>query len=456
MDTLTRRMREAAELAPERLDTEPAGHTVDVWRQGRRRHHIRAMAHMGGVLGLLAVVAALVLGTAKVLPDALLPADGGTHTGVTAYPQRLGHQWWVSDLDDRSDPVAAIVQVVDVESGEDEWQALSARGERRRLQGSSSAGETFPAVSPNGERVAYLQMPENRWVIRDLRQGTWWTFPKVRMSSAEATAPPAPGAPYAMAAQSPAVFSPSGDALALLTLEGPIVIDTTDGSVREVVGMDQAAGWVDDDRLVGRSWGPTPSPVAGDTSVDITVWSRSTARTDVLGPIDLDGLPLQGALDSQRWGTVRADRTLWVATTGEAAEGRRQAGVSLPDLRPVDIAGDPAPSLVWYDLKAERTSTGATAWRDTQPVTFVDVPDGRQVQPSLDSVSTAPITVVEPSTDVHRIIWADDALNGSPSFTLFGTSTAWWAWWWKEIALVVLGIGVLVRWRRRRHTSVAE
>lgn len=451
MNTLTRLMRDAAEHAPDHLDDPCAQHVEDAWQRGRRRRTLRAAATGAGTLAVLAVVASLVLGTSRVLPDRLVPADGGQRTGVAAYPQRIGHQWWVPGLGDKADPVSALVQVMDVESGEGEWQAVSARGERRRLQGGDNAGETFPAVSANGERIAYLQMPDNQWVIRDLRQGKSWFFPNIQRQSPDDRIPRAADAPHSLNVQSPAVFSPIGEFMAVPTLGGPIVLDTATASVREVDGIDQAIGWIDDDRLVGRAVEGSGA-VEGDESVEVLVWSRSTGRVSALGRVELLGLPEPVQLNGQWWGSVRDDGTLWLSVSDDGSQSWL-GGVSLPDLSPVALDGDPSSSLVWNEVDS---SNFGMSWQGTRPAALAGGDAGEHVYPIAVNDSRERLVTLESSVGVHRVIWADDALNGSPSFSLVGMSTAWWTWWWKEIALVVLGGGLLVWWRRRRHTSVAE
>jgi hypothetical protein len=61
---------------------------------------------------------------------------------------------------------------------------------------------------------------------------------------------------------------------------------------------------------------------------------------------------------------------------------------------------------------------------------------------------------------VANVLWAQDAIDGSPSWSPFGTATFQPFWWWREIALVALALGTarwwLARRRARRHHLVAE
>ncbi|MEO7268420.1 MAG: hypothetical protein ABIW49_04350 [Knoellia sp.] len=458
MDTLTRLMREAADLAPTGPARDGADPVGGPWRRGRRRRLVRGTATAAGTLAVLAVVASLVLGTSKLLPDQLLPADGGQRTGVTAYPQRIGHQWWTRELGDKAGPIAALVQVGAGTPEGSRWQAVSADGGRHELVGSGGGGggEARPAVSANGQRIAYLQMPSNTWVIHDLRTGDRWSFPEIKLPPAEIRPWTPDGDSHALDMQSPAVFSPSGEVMFVSTADGPVVLDPTRGSVRVVNGMTQAIGWIDNDRLVGRFVGAEPSPSTSDTAVDVLVWSRTTGQLSTLGRVELGQLPVDGFLDGQWWGTVRADRTLWLCVSGEADGVRSLAGVSLPDLTPVDLAGEAAPTLSWQETTRRLGEAYAPigegiAWRRERPLMLGEDFDGLHVRPALAAGPTPTTTAIDDFVGVSRVIWAQNALEGSPSSSLLGTSTGWWTWWWKELALGFLALVGVQWWRHRRQ-----
>lgn len=70
--------------------------------------------------------------------------------------------------------------------------------------------------------------------------------------------------------------------------------------------------------------------------------------------------------------------------------------------------------------------------------------------------ATAGLTPAVVADPVVGVTWgnvrAQDALDGGPSWSPFGTAAWWWTWWWKEI---LLGVAALAAWRwwwrRRRH-----
>lgn len=456
MDSLTRLMREAAELGPERREVPGADQAHEVWRKGQRRRLVRVASATAATFAALTVVASLVLGSAKMVPDQLLPADrGGQGAGVTSYPQRIGHQWWATDLGDKADPIAALVQV----GGEGErqrWEAVSPEGARRVIGGTEGSNdEVLAAVSPDGQRIANWEMAGDRYVLRDLRDGTSRSFTEF----GSARFPEAlPARRYKLAVQSPVVFSHSGEALVVPTDSGPVVIETDSGATRPVTGMNQAIGWIDDDRLVGRSWRDQVPMPDRDSGVEVMVWSRSTGKTTSLGTIALGQLPVVGFLDAQWWGTVRGDKTLWLSLTGAADGTRWLAGVSFQDLGPVDLAGKPAPKLTWTEVQRtdiwdDGTTGAGLAWRGDTPTKLSGGFDGRHVRPAVSSRSSEPTTVLDHSVGVRRIIWAQNALNGEPSASIFGTSTGWWTWWWQEIALGFLVLIAIQWWRHRRRPT---
>lgn len=110
------------------------------------------------------------------------------------------------------------------------------------------------------------------------------------------------------------------------------------------------------------------------------------------------------------------------------------------DGRP-DPTADPVVSEDW--TRGERSWQGSTplqGGREGVPVAPLGRPD-------------TPIVVVDGWVEASQLIWARDAIDGSPTWSPFGTSTflAWW--WWKEIALAALVLGAGRWWLARRRRA---
>ncbi|HEX6231868.1 MAG TPA: hypothetical protein VFZ63_01960 [Jiangellaceae bacterium] len=64
----------------------------------------------------------------------------------------------------------------------------------------------------------------------------------------------------------------------------------------------------------------------------------------------------------------------------------------------------------------------------------------------------------EPGIGSYCITWASDAISGERRGGLFGLSTAWWTWWWREIVvgLLLVGLPLAVCYRRRAYRSTSR
>ncbi len=127
-------------------------------------------------------------------------------------------------------------------------------------------------------------------------------------------------------------------------------------------------------------------------------------------------------------------------------------GYDLPSLRRVGLDGRPAVTSVPPELHEQDVM--GQQWHRTTPLS-----NGREQPPQFTPVGRPDdhLVVIDPSADVQQVIWAKDAIDGSPSWALFGTSTLSLFWWWKEIALAALAVAALRWWlvrRRRRAESL--
>ncbi len=149
--------------------------------------------------------------------------------------------------------------------------------------------------SHDGSRVAWLA--EDGLRVQDLVTGTVRSFPQMGNGNLKVGSETEflDGRQYGLQAQSPGFFSPSGRSLAVLAVwnappGGGVLVLGEDGAVIEVPGMHQPAGWLDDDRLLGRSL-TAESAAASETgfsnSADLVVWSRGSGRTEPLGRVEV-------------------------------------------------------------------------------------------------------------------------------------------------------------------------
>lgn len=442
MDTLTRALREAADDAPTSL-----GRSVDAgttWHRGRRRLALARAGNGVGLLAVLVVVLGLVLAPFGV-PRAAVPA-GQARDGVASHPQRIGHQWWVRDLPTSGTPVAGVLGVVD---GDDfSWQAITPDGTRYDLP--DGDGSAWPAVSDDGTRVGYLAAtPDGSYRVLDLVSGARTDFPEVGTANLGRDGRFLGGRTYAASDQTPSFFSPGKRRLAISGQRatgwgGPLVLDA-DGGVTEVQGMDQPAGWLDDDRLLGREFSSAGASPESD-EIRLVVWDRRTGTTSPLGTLAVTA-PGRGPFvpNAQFWGRVRGNGTLWLLVTereGGIEERMATTGVRLPDLRPVDLRGRPVAGPLLTDL--EDAPDRGLDWSRGVPLAR-----GEGALLARADGDGGPLVVLEPGVDVAFQVWAQDALDGAPSWTPFGTSTPWLAWWWQEVALA--GVAVLGAWWLRRR-----
>jgi len=331
------------------------------------------------------------------------------------------------------------------------WQVVSPTGRRYGLPlAAGASADIQPVISGDGRRVAYYQPEFDRMIVHDLTTGALWL---VYVGEPQRTAPngePQRARSIQINQQSPGWFSPSGNQLALSTAQGPYVIEMRTDKRVLVPGMLQAAGWLDEDRLVGRVISPDPDSSLAEREVVVVVWDRRTGRTTRVGAVDLTRAPEPVHTFGQWWGAVRADRTLWITAYNEGSRSWL-GGFSLDDLSPVDFEGEGTVDA-WNEV--ESTDFG-TWWMGTSPIGLVTHEGGLEVRPTSLGDNPEPAIAIERSLGVQRIVWAENALNGEPSFTLFGRSTQWWTWWWKEITLTI-GASLALLWAWRRRTRVAE
>lgn len=453
MDTLSEAMRRAAQDAP--LDLGERGAADVSWSRGRRRRLVARAGAVGTVVAAVLLVAGVVLAPTG-LPRAALPAGEGRVGGVSTHPQRIGSQWWVRELPASGTPVALLVRSGDDPGG---WQAVDASGTRYRLPG-GVGGEMWPAVSADGTRVGYVGAGDRAlYRVLDLRTGHGVDFPDVGNGNLTGDGHFLSGRRYGVGLQMPGFFSPDGARVAVTastaTGASRTLVLALDGTLTEVRGLGLTVGWLDDDRLLARS----REDATGDDRVDLVVWDRRTGRTAPYGTVTLSAVGAAGESGIYgQWGaSIRGDGTLWLRGSddrenpdGSVTSTDWAEGFALPSLDPVDLAGRrvtrPAP------VEVENQVVQGAGWAGTRLVGAGDVTglvvlagDGTGSHPVVDDAALRWDTAV----------WAQDALDGGPTWSPFGTSTSWFAWRWKELALGALALGLWRLWWRRRLRTPA-
>ena len=418
-----------------------------LWRAGKGR---RVRSRTGAVAGAVVLV---LLALAIVVPGggAHVPASGDA-PGVRGYPERIGHQWWTPDLGERQAPVAGLLQSVETSTGRTEWYAVGSSGTLRRLPRTQDGGDTYPALSDDGRAVAFLVGPDGPYLVHDLVTGQQRRFADVTDGASGRGRPPR--GRWWVQGQTPAWFSPDSRRIAV-PVNAPgqsgVLVLGVDGSEHFVdVPSARVAGWADDNTLLGvtleaplRLWtrdivsgathlGPSVDPRAGIAPDQLSQWSlrSSPQQHRLLFMVEDPAQPRLGFLDS-RTGAL-------IPVTGSPAPTRGTA-------TPVLAAPGSAPMV----------ACGAVA-ASGRPALTVQTGSGATELIALEVQGEHVLSSVDPALHGRCTLWAQDAVEGSPSWTPFGTSTSWLSWWWREVlgaVAVLVATGFFALHRRR---AVAE
>lgn len=421
------------------------------WVAGARRRTRRRVA-TGGLVVLLVLLAGVGLGVLpRLVPVAPAQQSG---SGVDGHPTRIDYDYWIRDLPDRPGPIAGVLDRLhhgDTSVDPLGWYAVSPTGHLWRLPGSEN--QYLPALSPDGTQLAYLDVRRGQgFEIRHLTTGgsTDISVGAPRDGSRE---------PWRLNAQAPSFWSP--DSEQLLVRVDPAAGNLSRGvdalvyrvglgnttSVR-LAGHESAypIGWVSDRALAWLERRPAAGGAA-DT-VDVLV-------TDVRG---------------------RLQRTVRLRMAGDAARSdlasATVSGHSLAVGSQTGRQGDPIRfySLLWTDFGGTRTATmpGVPDAAAGCPASWgsgnLQVPTSASDRDAVLVSSNGGATVLaDPRLGVGCSLWATGALDG-PGHAglggmLFGHSTSWLSWHWRETALsgvvALVLLGLLVGLRRRRRTRVS-
>ncbi len=345
-----------------------------------------------------------------------------------AHPQRIEKPYVVRDLPAKPGPIAGLVR-----EGRS-WFAISPRGRVWKLADAFDDLQVQPALSDDGRVLAYLRKTSDdadEYVIRNLVTGVLTYIPEVT-GGAEGS-----DATFYISGQQPVYLSPDGEQVFARggRVEGRSndgLIITKDG-VREIFvkGVGWPVGWAPDGRL---AWLVTPRhPWVGRTP-------KLLATTDTGAEIGRLKLHLSQPMGVDQW-SARLSPDGGFMTLAAAEEGRSVlAQVSLADGQEVErhdvpTLGDCLPT-----------------WQGDE--TLTTTPDH-----VLADVDGDAVVVADPSFEGSCSIWATDAIAGDEhrGFTgsVFGTSTSWWSWRWRQLgAGLLLIVAALGLWWSRAQREI--
>jgi len=416
------------------------------WTAGATRRTRRRVAS-GGLVVLLVLLVGAGIG---VLPHSLdvAPADqsgGGGH----GHPTRIDYPYWTRDLPDEPGPVAGVLDRVSSRGASDEplgWYAVSPTGRLWHLPGSNN--DLIPALSPDGTQLAYLDTrPGRGFEIRHLGDGS--------TIGIDIGADPASREPWLLDLQSPSFWSPDSSRLLVpvvaarsnhrpgvdaLVLDDRGTTEVRQPRTREAV---MPVGWASDSSLAWLAWHETKGTV--DAARVLVTDDRGRLQRTVR----LDITPGLGDL-SQWAGVVSPDgRTLALGATAQ----RHRSDIQIYDLAMGGLRAT-MPGV------PDAADTCLPSWGGGTLQVPTESNDRDAVLRSVNGSSTI---LADPRLNAGCSLWATGALDGPGhgglGGTLFGQSTSWLSWHWRETAVAGAGgLVLLALWvglRRRRRTRVS-
>lgn len=406
------------------------------WASGRRRRLRKRAAATACAAAAVAAVLGLGPGVADRL-DRAAPAASTEDTVATGYPERIDKPWRLAELPDRPGPVAA---VVDGGWEKRAWIAVSPTGEQWRIPVGAPGDDTYPTVSNTGRYLGYLAGFEGPYVIHDLVTGERTEFPDIGSGIDGTTAR------YTTYGQQPTFWSPDDSHLLVSgsanrrPFRGHGLVLGVDGSQRLVPDYEgHPAGWLAEDRIARVSWTENDDGFAEEAWVDVV-----DVEGDRLERVRLD-LPRKAEVWMNQWSaSVSPDgKQIAVRTDQGFADADQVLRFSVADGR-----------LRTTTQAADLDSTCQMSWSGARPVVTTLDSDEESGTAVLASATPNPLVVTEPGASITCIRLAADAAAGEPHGGLFGTSTAWWTWRVREIALsATAAVALLLLWLHRRRRS---
>lgn len=418
------------------------------WRTGdRRRLRSRGMV-VGGVVGVVALIAGSLTWGSRIVQTQ--PAGGvGTSRGAVSYPVRVERPLLrTGGLPDRPGAIAGVV------GRPDGWYAVGQRGQLWSLPGATDT-DYPPAVSPDGTWLAYLDARLPSVVSVDLRTGER-TDDDIGL-----TIPP-----------NNSVLRPHGqmfwspDASKLLV---PVLPGVGQGeAVARVVGRASQsrpipafitgrvipAGWYDAHTLVWVRWTKDPQGKS-------TIASATAILTNLRGRIEAT-IPLHLR---HQWIEPLTSASVSVSPGGRLlalGADRGADGLSVFTFR---LAG-PLRGRMRADLEVQNAGAGVgcpASWDRFH----IQLPGAGPPDTIVRMVTGGSTIYADPRLHISCSVWATSALSGTAyrdfttrvfddTGTLQMGTTSWLSWHWREVlavgAAALVALGAALVWRRRRRT----
>lgn len=409
------------------LDVDLEAIAARSWSIGRRRRRNRAVAAVAATVVLIGGIGALV--ATSPFSQRAVPPAANSGSGADGYPERIGHQWSMSGLPDRSSAISLLLEG-DPSASVPSWYAVDANGHRWTVP--TAATDARAAISADGRQIGYLERDSGPYVIHNVASGAYLRFPGVG-TSAQRPGSAAGGPRIVLAQGRPAFWSPGGDRVAMAGSRsdgtGTVVVLATDGSTQVLAEPGVLAGWSGGNLAFVVRGPATPPATSRPVNVRLVAPDGSLVRTVSLAET-LHGSPQHWQVSTSPQGrSVALVRTnafkVTFVGTFSLATGKQIGETS-------EIAKDDV--------------TCPTAWMGETPVlpTFTNADQPTDVPVAVHGKAVNRLLVVDPSVQASCMLFSSDALSGHRVDSLFGLSKSWFSWWWKEIVLGALVVLVLL------------
>lgn len=420
----------------------PADAAGMAWRTGRRRVVRRRVTATAATVLVVLVAAALVW--QPHLPQAFEPAGRGEV--ATGHPLRVTKPWVVGDLPARGKPLAALALTAPDHDpySRSSWLSIDVDGNVHALPAGQLSDTPMPAVSPDGQLVAYGEKDSGAYVIRNIVDGTRHVvdgLTSVFPSTLDGTWT----GPAVVGSQVPAYWSPDGRHLAARISRGDgteaLAVISDDGSLTVLPwsGAPLLAGWVDDARVLALDGDTGTAGTMSPATIEV-----GTGRRTQLPNLQPERPFVDGEI-SQWSPAVSPDGRRLAMSRGASEDDPFRIAWSSFDLATgVELGSGEYATQEPADVSSVRTPL---QWRGDDLAATIPTSAGTVLGPGYGPSSAT--MLVDPRLDAEVLLMAQDALTGPAHGSLWGHSTAWVAWRWKECLVAVLGLAVLIAlWRR--------